>query len=116
LKFVDCVPDHLRLIDHLLECKADRQRLLQLALLGLQGSAEIQTVELILHDHIQHQCRFPVMMDQKGGGVLVAAPDVGNVRELHRPAALHNRRVSDLVDGVQSAVEPDVNLLIVGVD
>ena len=116
MKFVDCVPDHLRLIDHLLERKADRQRLLQLDLLCLQGFAEIQTVELILHDHIHHQCRFPIMMDQKGSRVFVAALDVGNIREFHGPAAFNDRRVPDLVYGVQSAVEPDVNLLIVGVD
>ena len=56
------------------------------------------------------------MTDQEGRGILVAAADLGDVRELEVAPARHDRRVGDLLEIVVGAVETHEDLRPPGVD
>ncbi|RMS14235.1 hypothetical protein ALP75_205322 [Pseudomonas syringae pv. actinidiae] len=82
----------------------------------IQRLSKVQPVPAIAHDDPQQQRRFAAVANHERCRVFVTAFDRGNVRQLQRAALSHNRRVADLLQLIESAVEPNEHLRPAGFD
>ena len=82
----------------------------------LQRLAERETIPALLHDRREHDGGLALTSDEVGGGILIAAADLGDVGELQRSPRSDDRRVGDRLNAVIGAVDPDEDLRPLGVD
>ena len=93
------------LIGDLCQAHAQRQHAVDCADLAVQRLAEIEPVPAVAHDDAEQQRGFAVVADQECRRIFVTALDVGDVRQLQRAALHDDRRVADLLQVVEGAVE-----------
>ena len=75
----------------------------------VQRFAQVEPVPALAHDHAQQQRRLATVADNEGLRVFIASLDRGDVRQLQGSALRHDRRVADLLQFVECAVQADEN-------
>ncbi len=80
----------------------------------VQRLAQVQTVPAVAHHDAQQQGRLPLIADQKGRGVFIAALHCRHILKLQRFTPRHNRRVADVLKRVEGAVKTQKHLRSAG--
>ncbi len=80
----------------------------------IQRLAQIEPVPTVAHDDAEQQCGFSAVADHESRRVLIATLDRGNVRQFQCATLRHDRRIADLLQFVESAVQANKYLRTLG--
>ena len=74
----------------------------------LQRTVEVQPVEVLLHDHAEHQCRLTLMANAIARRIFIALPHLGHISDAQDPAVGDYRYAFDLLQTVERAIKTDI--------
>src|SRR3546814_19282753 len=87
------------------EAEARRQISRDRRCLPVEVFAQLQSVIAVLHHHAEFERRFALMAHEEGCGILIAARDLGHVRQFEGAPLGDDRRLADLGELVNSPVQ-----------
>ena len=81
-----------------------------------QRLAQFQPIPALLHYHAQHDGWLAVMANEIGGGVLISAAHLGEIRKFEDAPGCDDGRIGNRLDTVIGAIEPNEDLRPLRID